>query len=406
MRIYRTALTPEEVAVLAEPASVSEMARIAPEKRTQAQAAKLRWCFLDRYAPQPMQEARKHVLDLDRQRERLVAELSHRDGDAGKRRLRARRTCCFAAPTIVRETRFRPAFRHRCHRCPPACPNNRLGFAKWLVDPANPLPARVAVNRFWQMYFGTGLVKTVEDFGSQGEWPSNPDLLDWLATEFVRTGWDMKAMQKTIVMSATYRQSSQVTPELLQKDPENRLLARGPRVRLSADVVRDQALAVSGLLVDKIGGPSVKPYQPAGLWKELTGGEDYKPDHGEGLHRRSLYTFWKRTAPPPMMMNFDGAGRETCVVREMRTNTPLQSLNLMNDVTFLEAARGLAQRMLREGGNTAEERIAYGFRLATARRPSRAKARCCRQLSLLSGRLPGRSAGGAEVSEPGRSREG
>ncbi len=169
--------------------------------------------------------------------------------------------------------------------------NNRLGLARWLVDPANPLTARVAVNRFWQMYFGTGIVKTVEDFGSQGEWPTHPELLDWLATEFMRTGWDVKALQKTIVMSATYRQSSKVTPELLQQDPENRLLARGPRFRLPAEMVRDQALAVSGLLVEKIGGPSVKPYQPAGLWKELSGTDDYKQDKGEGLYRRSLYTF-------------------------------------------------------------------------------------------------------------------
>jgi hypothetical protein len=214
-----------------------------------------------------------------------------------------------------------------------------------------------------------GLVKTVEDFGSQGEWPSNPELLDWLATEFVRTGWDMKAIQKTIVLSATYRQASKVSPELLQKDPENRLLARGPRVRLSAEMVRDQALAISGLLVDKIGGPSVKPYQPAGLWKELSGGDDYKPDTGDGLHRRSLYTYWKRTAPPPMMMNFDAAGREACVVRELRTNTPLQALNLMNDVTYLEAARKMAERMMREGGDTPASRIGYGFTLATARAP-------------------------------------
>jgi hypothetical protein len=170
-------------------------------------------------------------------------------------------------------------------------------------------------------------------------------------------------------MSATYRQSSKVSPDLLQKDPENRMLARGPRVRLSAEMIRDQALAVSGLLVEKIGGPSVKPYQPAGLWKELSGGDDYKPDHGDALHRRSLYTFWKRTAPPPMMMNFDSAGREACVVRDLRTNTPLQSLNLMNDVTYLEAARKLGERMMREGGGTAPERIGYGFELATARRP-------------------------------------
>jgi hypothetical protein len=193
--------------------------------------------------------------------------------------------------------------------------------------------------------------------------------LDWLATEFIRLGWDMKAIQKTIVMSAAYRQSSKTTPALLQKDPENRLLARGPRLRLPAEMVRDQALAVSGLLVDKIGGPSVKPYQPPGLWKELSGGEDYKPDTGEGLHRRSLYTFWKRTAPPPMMMNFDASGRETCVVRELRTNTPLQALNLMNDVTYLEAARKIAERAMRDGGETPASRIAYAFELVTIRKP-------------------------------------
>src|SRR5207248_173720 len=257
---------------------------------------------------------------------------------------------------------------------PAGAPNNRLGFAQWVTSPQNPLLARVTVNRFWQMYFGTGLVKTVEDFGSQGEWPSHPELLDWLATEFAGAGWDMKAIQKTIVLSATYRQSSRIPPELLQKDPENRLLARGPRVRLSAEMVRGQALATSGLLVDKVGGPSVKPYQTAGLWKELSGGDDYKPDTGEGLHRRSLYTYWKRTAPPPMMMNFDAAGRETCVVRELRTNTPLQALNLMNDVTYIEAARKMAERMVREGGATPASRIAYGFELATARMPRRREA--------------------------------
>ena len=285
------------------------------------------------------------------------------------------------------------------------------------MDPANPLTARVAVNRLWQMDFGVGLVKTVEDFGSQGEWPSNPELLDWLATEFVRNGWDMKALQKTIVMSATYRQSSKVTPELMQKDPENRLLARGPRVRLAAEMVRDNALAVSGLLVDKIGGPSVKPYQPAGLWKELSGGDDYKQDHGEALYRRSLYTFWKRTAPPPMMMSFDAAGREACVVRELRTNTPMQSLNLMNDVTFLEAARKMAERMMRNGGSTPAERIGYGFELATAHKPGERELRdSAGELRLLSRRLPkrwnirgplsgaGRSAAGSHAGRAGTGR--
>ncbi len=252
---------------------------------------------------------------------------------------------------------------------PPGVRQDRLALARWIASPDNPLTARVAVNRFWQMYFGMGIVKTVEDFGSQGEWPSHPELLDWLATEFVHTGWDVKAMQKTIVMSATYRQSSKASPELVKRDPENRLMARGPRLRLPAEMVRDQALLVSGLLVEKLGGPSVKPYQPAGLWKELSGAEDYKADSGEALYRRGLYTFWKRAVPPPMMANFDSAGREACTVRESRTNTPLQALDLMNDVTFIEAARNLGQRMMREGGAMPDSRLAYGFRLATGRRP-------------------------------------
>jgi hypothetical protein len=251
---------------------------------------------------------------------------------------------------------------------PKGVPSNRLGFARWLVDPANPLTARVAVNRFWQMYFGTGLVKTAEDFGSQGEWPSHPELLDWLATEFIRTGWDVKAMQRLIVTSATYRQSSKVTPALWHKDPENRLLARGPRVRLSAEMIRDQALATSGLFVERLGGPSVKPYQPKGLWRELTDAV-YKQDHGPSLYRRSLYTFWKRTIAPPTMATFDAAGREACVVRKARTNTPLQALTLMNEVTFVEAARVLAERVLTERGKTPEERITLAFRLMTVRHP-------------------------------------
>jgi hypothetical protein len=201
----------------------------------------------------------------------------------------------------------------------------------------------------------------------------HPELLDWLATEFIRTGWDVKAIVKTIVTSATYRQASALSKELEQRDPENRLLARGPRFRLPAEMVRDQALSIAGLLVEKIGGPSVKPYQPAGLWKELSGGEDYVQDHGDNLYRRSLYTFWKRAVAPPSMMTFDSAGRETCVVRETRTDTPLQALTLMNDVTYLEAARVMAQRMMTEGGTTPASRIDFGFRLATARPPSEAR---------------------------------
>jgi hypothetical protein len=255
-----------------------------------------------------------------------------------------------------------------------AYPPNRLGLARWLVDPSNPMTARVTANRFWQMYFGTGIVKTTEDFGSQGEPPSHPELLDWLATEFVRTGWDVKALQKTIVMSATYRQASRLTPELLAKDPDNRLLARGPNLRLSADIVRDQALAIAGLLVNKIGGPSVKPYQPDGLWNEIGGGGVYAQDHGDNLYRRSLYTFWRRTIPPPSMANFDASARENHIVRPVITNTPLQALDLMNDVAYVEAARVFAQRVMKEGGKTPLERIPYAFRLATARLPKPAES--------------------------------
>jgi hypothetical protein len=265
---------------------------------------------------------------------------------------------------------------------PPGAPNNRLGFAQWLVHPSNPLLARVTVNRFWQMYFGTGLVKTTEDFGQQGEWPSHPELLDWLATEFIRTGWDVKALQKLIVTSATYLQTSKTTPDLEQRDPDNRLLARGPRFRLAAEVLRDQALHAAGLLTETLGGPSVKPYQPDGLWNELAMQDMYyNRAKGPDLYRRSLYTFWKRTIAPPMMVNFDAANREACVVRANRTNTPLQALNLMNDVTFLEAARKIAERAMQEGGDSADSSLRYAFRLVTAREPHP------RELQVLAGNL-------------------
>jgi len=258
---------------------------------------------------------------------------------------------------------------------PKDAPLNRLTLAKWLVDPSHPLTARVAVNRFWQMYFGLGIVKTQEDFGVQGDLPSHPELLDWLATEFIRTGWDVKAMQRLIVTSATYRQSSKVTPELLDKDPENRLLARGPRFRLPAEMIRDTALAASGLLDDRIGGPSVLPYQPAGLWEEMAFGEGfsgqhYEQSHGKDLYRRGMYTLWKRTVPPASLATFDAPSREKCTARRSQTNTPLQALALMNDPTYVEAARALAQRALLEGGKDTRSRIVYAFRLATARQPS------------------------------------
>ena len=265
---------------------------------------------------------------------------------------------------------------------PADAPRNRLGLARWLTDPSHPLTARVTVNRYWQQYFGVGLVKTAEDFGLQGQWPTNPELLDWLAVEFVESGWNIKALQKLIVMSATYRQSSRVSPELLQIDPNNDLLARGPRFRLDAEVVRDSALSMSGLLSEQFGGKSVKPYQPDGIWEAVafvgSTTQYYKRDAGEALYRRSLYTFWKRTAPPPSLMAFDAPSRETCVARRARTNTPLQALVLMNDEQYVEASRNLAARMIKEGGGNPADQLILGFRVCTARVPTE------RELTVLS----------------------
>jgi hypothetical protein len=233
-------------------------------------------------------------------------------------------------------------------------PRNRLGFARWLFTAEHPLTARVTVNRMWLEIFGTGVVKSADDFGSQGEAPSHPELLDWLAVEFRESGWDVKGFYKKILMSATYRQSARATPDKLAKDPENRLLSRAPRYRLDAEMVRDYALAASGLLAPEIGGPSVRPYQPEGVWEAVamkgSNTRFYKRDNGDGLYRRSMYTFWKRSAPPASMEIFNGPTRESCTVRRERTDTPLQALVTMNDVQFVEAAKALAERSMQTAG--------------------------------------------------------
>jgi hypothetical protein len=258
---------------------------------------------------------------------------------------------------------------------PPGAAVNRLGLAEWLIAPNHPLTARVAVNRFWLQLFGTGIVKTAEDFGAQGEPPSHPELLDWLAVTFREDGWDVKRLMKRFVMSAAYRQSSRVSDLALAKDPANRLLARGPRFRIDAETLRDQALFASGLLVERVGGESVKPPQPFGLWEAVAYTDSntahFKADQGsEKVHRRSLYTFWKRTSPPPQMTTFDAPSRESCQVRRERTNTPLQALLLLNEPQFVEAARGLAERTLREGGTAVDDRLKFMSRLVTARTPN------------------------------------
>ncbi len=385
LRIYDDVIDPENVAVIANLDSITSIIAIPHNRRTPAQTRKLHLYHLEERGGRFF-ESYKTSLLARKALEKYDASIPT--------------TMVMEEMPMPRDThillrgeydkkgvKVLPALPAAFPRLPKDAPNNRLGFAKWLVAPENPLTARVAVNRHWQMLFGTGIVKTVEDFGAQGDWPSHPELLDWLAVEFMNPlasrerkrleAWDTKRLLKLIVTSATYRQSSRVTPALLQKDPDNRLLARGPRFRLSADIIRDQALFASGLLVEKEGGPSVKPYQPAGLVMELTGTEEYEPDHGEKLYRRSLYTFWKRTIAPPTLMTFDAANRETCVVRETRTNTPLQALNLMNDVTFVEAARVLAERVMKKEADTGS-RLALAWRLAAARSPSPTELRILR----------------------------
>lgn len=281
----------------------------------------------------------------------------------------------YEAKTEVRvEGHVPEIFRAAADHAPGASPKrmNRLDLARWLVSPANPLAARTEMNRMWQAYFGTGFVKTAEDFGVQAEHPSHPELLDWLATEFVARGWDMKAMHRLIVTSATYRQSSRATAADHERDPENRLLARGPRHRLPSWMIRDQALAASGLLVEKLGGPGVKPYQPPGIWEEATfGKKNYLQDRGDALYRRSLYVFWRRIVGPTTF--FDVSPRQVCSVRTTRTNTPLHALVTLNDPAFVEAARVMAQRVLAVPAADDSARLEHVFRLATARPPAPAE---------------------------------
>jgi hypothetical protein len=252
---------------------------------------------------------------------------------------------------------------------PPGAPDNRLTLARWLVSPQNPLTSRVTVNRFWEQIFGRGIVETVEDFGTQGQPPSHPELLDWLATEFVRDNWDVKKLLRLMVTSAAYRQSSRSTPELVERDPYNRLLARGPRFRVSAETVRDIALEASGLLSPKIGGRSVFPYQPEGIWTQIYSGDKWETSKGEDRFRRGIYTFWRRTSPYPAFMSFDAPSRELICPRRQRSDTPLQALTTLNDPAFVEAAQALARRVMKESRGNLDAGINYAFRLCVARRP-------------------------------------
>jgi Protein of unknown function (DUF1553)/Protein of unknown function (DUF1549)/Concanavalin A-like lectin/glucanases superfamily/Planctomycete cytochrome C len=369
VRVYGRLLEPAEARVLAVAATPGEIVAKPVAERTAAEVEKLRAFFLAKAAPDGIRAAHEGLRAAREERKTFADSIPT---VMVMEEMPAPRD----SYVLVRGQYDRPGTKVSAAG-PGALPNpprggNRLGLAKWLVSADHPLAARVAVNRLWQLHFGTGLVATGEDFGTQGEYPSHPELLDWLATEFVRSGWDVKRMHKLIVTSATYRQSSRVPKVIPARDPDNRLLSRFPRYRLSAEMIRDQALFAGGLLVEHEGGPSVKPYQPAGLWDELSGTGDYVPDTGDKLYRRSLYTYWKRTAPPPSLSAFDATARETCWVRETRTNTPLQALTLLNDVTYVEAARKLAEIVLRECAD-ADHRLALAFRRVTARAPTDAE---------------------------------
>ena len=367
VRVYGRALPAAEARALASTATLGALAAIAPAERSAAQRDKLRGAFLALGASPSIRKARLAVREARRRRDAFLDTV----------------------PTVMvmQEGPRRQAYvlergRYDLHGEPVSAgiPEamagasgraiaDRLDLARWIISRSNPLTARVIVNRFWQMLFGVGLVKTVDDFGSQGEAPSNQALLDWLAVEFMDSGWDVKRLLRTIMASATYRQSSQVSPALLERDPDNRLLARGPRFRMTAASIRDQALAAAGLLQQQVGGPSVRPYQPPGLWEEVSG-NTYQVGEGAELYRRSLYTYWKRTVAPPSMMNFDASDREICTVHVKRTNTPLQALNLMNDTTFVEAARHLAETVLRGKARSFPARAGEIFESALARLPS------------------------------------
>ena len=384
LRLYGRTLGPAEIAKLAVDYPARTIVSGLTGRRSKDEAGAVREYFLTHHAPEPLRRAHAELRVL--QRERVALDRRIPNAMVMEELPSPRDTFVLARGDYRNRTeKVTPGVPSILPPLPAGAPANRLGLAQWLVDPAHPLTARVAVNRYWQTYFGTGLVKTQEDFGVQGEPPSHPELLDWLATEFVRTGWDVRAMQRLIVTSSTYRQSSRVTPELLEKDPENRLLARAPRLRLPAELIRDAALAVGGLLDRTVGGPSVFPYQPAGLWEEMAFGEGfsaqtYRQSSGRDLYRRGLYTFWKRTVPPASLAAFDAPDREKCTARRAQTNTPLQALVLMNDPVYVEAARALAQRTLVEAGTGDNTRLTYAFRLATGRDPGRSERGVLRQL--------------------------
>jgi len=369
VRFYARTLTAVEAKALAGEDPLAPLLATPAAERTPQQVEQLKTFFLNNQ-DQPYQELTKKIAALKAQiaaADKPISTVMVMKDTPKPRMTYILDRGNYASPK--KDQSVEPGVPTLLGALPENAPGNRLGLAQWLVQPEHPLTARVAVNRYWQMLFGAGLVDTMADFGSQGAWPSHPALLDYLAVDFVESGWNVKRMLKQMVMSATYRQTSRTTPEQLQIDPKNRWLGRGPRFRLPAEFIRDNALAASGLLVNQVGGPSVKPYQPPGLWIEVSiSGARFSVDKGENLFRRSMYTYWKRSSPAPAMTLFDAPTREKCVIARSRTNTPLQALVTLNDPQFLEAARALAQRALQQQGSI-QEQIIYAYRLTTGVTP-------------------------------------
>ncbi len=370
VRLYTKALTPEEVVQLSQGETLDGLKSILTTEltqRTPAQIDRLRAYYLDQADPRSKQlrtEIAETTKQLDEINKQIPITMVMQEMTP-RRSTHILKRGQYDQPGDEVQPAALSAFTDLSSQA-----NTRLDLARWLTNPQHPLTARVAVNRWWEILFGTGIVETVEDFGVQGAAPTHPELLDWLATELIARKWDTHEILKLMVLSATYRQSSNATPQLLEHDPRNRLISRGPRYRLPAETVRDNALAIGGLLVERVGGPSVKPYQPAGLWEDVSVSrrDSYAEDQGEGLYRRSMYTFWKRTCPPPAMSAFDAPDRETCVIRRSRTNTPMQALVLLNDPTYVEAARKFAERVLQHATGE-QERLAYAFQIALCRAP-------------------------------------
>jgi hypothetical protein len=371
IRIYDRALDLQEVQRLADADPIAELLAIADAERTDAQTETIKTYYLttenEEYPEliKNQKEFQSKIVEL----KKPLTTVMVMGNQAKPRKTFILNRGAYDSPTDKEVSAGTiaalPAMKDDA-------PKNRLGMAQWLFSAEHPLTSRVTINRYWQMLFGRGLVSTPEDFGVQGDFPSHPELLDWLAVDFRQHGWDVKRILKEIVLSRTYRQSSVSTVDAYLTDPENRQLSRGSRFRLQGEFIRDTALTLSGLLNEKIGGAGVRPYQPPGLWAEvgLSGNPRFTQDHGDKLYRRSIYTYWKRSAPPPSMQIFDAPTREKCIIRRARTNTPLQALVTLNDTQFIEASRHMAERLMREGGKTTKERLRYGFRLATSRYPT------------------------------------